>query len=103
MRTRMLVFVLVLLVNAALARGQSAGPGDAPATEPSQPQVAEPASWRSLFAIKEASHPIAESAEEAESIASKPLRFWVRAEYMTWWIKTANTPILVTSGNPADP
>ena len=103
MRSRILILVMLLLANASLARGQSTGANDVPPQVPSQPQLPEASSWRSLFAITEARRPIAESAEEAENIVSKPLRFWVRTEYLTWWIKTANTPILVTSGSPTDP
>ncbi len=51
---------------------------------------------------KEEGH-LPESAEEAEHHAEKPLRLWVRGEYMIWWIKSANFPPLVTTGDPADP
>ena len=46
---------------------------------------------------------VAASAEDAEGITSRPQRLWVRAEYMTWWIKQANSPVLVTSGDVNDP
>ena len=49
-----------------------------------------------------ASTTIAQAAPPPEPAApAGPVRFWVRTEYMMWWVKNAPQPIsLVTTGNP---
>lgn len=43
--------------------------------------------------------PVADDAEAAEELIPKKARFWMRSEFLLWWIKTANLPPLVTTGD----
>src|SRR5207244_2221834 len=59
--------------------------------------------WLPIFMPTDVKQPAAANAEDAELVPAKSQRLWVRAEYMIWWIKTANFPPLVTAGDPGDP
>jgi hypothetical protein len=93
MRTAILGVLILLATGAAPAWGQYA------------PGPMQDANRYSVFEteFREPSRGVPESAEDAEGIVARPPRFWVRAEYLIWWIKSANAPILVTAGDPADP
>lgn len=118
MRKRILAFVMLFLANGSLAWAQSADDKSVlppaipkpehPATQehPAAKEHAEPEARRpfSIFPFKKEEHHLPESAEEAEHHEEhKPQRLWVRAEYMIWWMKVANFPVLVTTGDPSDP
>ncbi len=93
MDRRILTAALLLLANISLAWGQTAPETNVvpPPLETSRP---------SLFGRNK---PVAEDAESAEDQVERPERFWFRSEFMLWWIKTANFPALVTTGNITDP
>lgn len=40
--------------------------------------------------------------DEKETESTPAARLWLRSEYLLWWIKDSNLPILVTSGSAAD-
>ena len=100
---------IMLLANFSLAWGQ--GPATPAAvqsesTDEAQSNVAESKKRRLPFLHQKLDGPVAESAEDAEIMEAavrKEPRLWVRAEYMIWWIKQANFPPLVTSGDFSDP
>jgi Putative beta barrel porin-7 (BBP7) len=100
---RLAIGCFVLLAGLAPAWGQSAPQAEEPkaTVEPISPQsITAPSKFR-LFQDKSAT--VAPSAEDAEFIEPRRPRFWLRSEYMIWWIKSANFPPLVTSGDTSDP
>jgi hypothetical protein len=49
-------------------------------------------------------HPPAEAVEECEPEPStRPSRVWARGEYLLWWTRTGQFPVLLTTGSPFDP
>lgn len=61
--------------------------------------------WHAHLGEKRSDRPVADSAEDAEAFEAATRRIpriWVRGEYIIWWMKSASTPPLVTSGDPAD-
>jgi hypothetical protein len=81
--------IMLLLTLAPVARAQPEEPAPA-----SQPEIT--VNDRGI---------IAEDAETAESLEAlkRPPRFWVRSEFMMWWIRAPNFPALVTQGEFSDP
>jgi Putative beta barrel porin-7 (BBP7) len=89
------IIVAMLLAAVPLAHGQDAVEKQAQTEEKEQ----------SLFTITPHGKIIPESAEAAEDLAAvhhQPERFWVRSEFLIWWIKTANLPPLVTTSLISD-
>ena len=104
MGKRILALAMVLSANASLAWGQTLGTVD---VQPIDVEKVLPAPTfrEKLFPHKDFGGPVAANAEDAESMAAgqrNDPRFWVRAEYMIWWIKPAHFPPLVTSGDAGD-
>ena len=113
MPMRTMIIVMVMAANVVLVRGQAPADNGRPGSavvEPSEPIADEkgaPAT-RGRFAIlpgRNGAEQVAESAEEAEELAAsekRARRFWMRAEFLVWWIKTANLKPLVTTGSLTD-
>ena len=105
MRKRLIAFGIVLLANVSLAWGEDAALRFEPTDESqTKVEVLENRPLPSLYRYLD--KPVAASAEDAEIMEAadrKGPRLWVRAEYMIWWIKQANFPPLVTSGDFSDP
>jgi len=94
MRTTILTLGLLLAANASMAWGQSVNIEIA--TE--SPPLTQESNILGRGRI------IAENAEAAEELESlrRPPRFWARAEFILWWIKSSNLPPLVTTGPFSD-
>jgi Putative beta barrel porin-7 (BBP7) len=113
MKNKMLALVIGLLVNSSLAYGQSAvdtvtlpcSYGDNIQRSSEGENAAEFKSREPLFVGKGGHRIVAASAEDAEiyeAATRKADRIWIRTEYLVWWIKSANFPPLVTSGEFTD-
>src|SRR5262245_8477523 len=91
MRNGVSTLLILLATGSLVAQGQAV----------ENPEL-QTASERFALLSRQESRPVPASAEDAEGIVAPSPRLWMRAEYMIWWIKQANSPILVTSGDPGD-
>jgi hypothetical protein len=85
MRNIIIAIGIALLASAPMARGQSA-------EEP----IPAPTEGSKIIAES------AEAAEEAEEM-KRSQHFWIRTEFLLWWLKDAHLPPLVTTGPTTDP
>src|ERR1022692_735848 len=113
MRKSIAILVMACMANVPLVQAQSSdqravlgfAESASDLTVVQDKTLAEPADHRPLFSAWGKDKPVAASAEDAEILEAATRtspRLWVRAEYMIWWIKTANFPALVTTGDFAD-
>ncbi|MGH7173058.1 MAG: BBP7 family outer membrane beta-barrel protein [Gemmataceae bacterium] len=75
-----------------------------------QPRTGEmPVPPPGLFAPPPVPSPLAPTAAPPPPVLAEPCldsfatRFWIGADYLMWWTKGDNLPVLVTSGSPTDP
>lgn len=94
MPKRILAATMLVLANVSLAWGQIA-----PETNV---VPAPPIETRRPFLFGKNTS-VADDAETAEDRTERQARFWFRTEFMLWFIKPANFPALVTTGNFTDP
>ena len=69
-----------------------------PSDPPARPEMPRPEGEG-----KKPEHEPSEHEEEEEEAKKAPSRFWVRGEYLFWFTKDANLPVLVTTGGASDP
>ena len=110
MRKTMIALMFVIFTNAPLAWGQVNGTNSDPliidrAVGFKPVDKTLPAtSGQEQAPPQEVMQPIPESAEAAEDIeARRSPRVWIRAEYLIWWVRSANFPTLATTGAISDP
>ena len=94
MRTSALLLLTILAASPTLARAQSS---DLPtASEGEQRQLFAGIKNERAFAND------AESAEIMEAAAARPIRYWIRGEYLIWFIKSPRVPTVITQGEFTD-
>jgi hypothetical protein len=99
-----------LTLGAALANGQGPGSGNLFAPSSTPPDQTPGGPPTDLLSLSHAGAPPEDHADTAKEIACieqepepRPTRFWARTEYLLWWIKDSNFPVLLTTGAVTDP
>jgi hypothetical protein len=106
MKLRMVASLTALLASAGLALGQSPYPTTLPANDPpakGQPAQEPPGKTEGGHTEggpAEGGH--AEGSHEEEEEHEAHYRFWVRAEYLLWWIRETGFVPLATLGSVSD-
>jgi Putative beta barrel porin-7 (BBP7) len=75
-------------------------PANQPASPPS-PASAEPAPRTGGVLDGKPGCDLCEPCAKPDSTCGRPSNFWLRGEYLLWWIKDTQVPALVTTGVPA--
>jgi Putative beta barrel porin-7 (BBP7) len=110
MHMRIIATVMVLVTNIQLVGAQSPDTAvlptlDVPTATSSAADGHAPAKYAGFLRCPFLDQPVAANAEDAELLearACRSPRYWLRAEFMIWWIKTAHFPPLVTTGDSTD-
>jgi hypothetical protein len=109
MRKQLFAALLALAVIPGLAPGgdeSSTSPASLPTAVPaSQVAPSSPVSGESAphtaFVLDSKPGPnLGDPCATAEQASGAPSRFWVKGEYLLWWIKDSQLPALITTGVP---
>ena len=111
MRKQLFAAMLALAATPGLAPGGDESstppaflPTPVPASQAASPpsSVSEESAPRPVFAFDSSTQGTnpGEPCATAEGASGPPSSFWVRGEYLLWWIKDSQAPALITTGVP---